>query len=84
MGIWTCDLPLSTTWMSDELTSKPHWQSREWGSQSHLQGIFPTQELNPGLLQCRQILYGLSYEGSQLQLVLIFNLSEPISVHSIS
>ena len=29
-----------------------------------LQGIFPTQELNPGLLDCRQILYQLSYEES--------------------
>ena len=28
-----------------------------------LQGIFPTQELNPGLLHCRQILYRLSYKG---------------------
>ena len=28
-----------------------------------LQGIFPTQELNPGLLHCRQTLYGLSYQG---------------------
>ena len=26
-----------------------------------LQGIFPTQESNPGLLHCRQILYRLSY-----------------------
>ena len=26
------------------------------GSLSLLQGIFPTQELNPGLLHCRQIL----------------------------
>ena len=29
-----------------------------------LQGIFPTQESNPGLLHCRQILYRLSYKGS--------------------
>ena len=29
-----------------------------------LQGIFPTQESNPDLLHCRQILYLLSYEGS--------------------
>ena len=29
-----------------------------------LQGIFPTQGLNPGLLHCRRILYRLSYEGS--------------------
>ena len=29
-----------------------------------LQGIFPTQELNPGLLHCRQILYQLSHKGN--------------------
>ena len=28
---------------------------------SHLQGIFPTQGLNPGLPYCRQILYQLSH-----------------------
>ena len=35
------------------------------GSLSLLQGIFLTQELNWGLLHCRQILYQLSYQGSQ-------------------
>ena len=34
------------------------------GSLSFLQGIFPTQELNQGLLHCRRILYQLSYQGS--------------------
>ena len=34
------------------------------GSHSLLQGIFPTQRLNPGLLHCRQILYHLSHQGS--------------------
>ena len=34
------------------------------GSLSPLQGIFPTQGLNPGLLRCRQILYQLSHKGS--------------------
>ena len=29
-----------------------------------LQGIFPTQELNRGLLHCRWVLYQLSYPGS--------------------
>ena len=29
-----------------------------------LQGIFPTQESNPGLLHCRKILYSLSCQGS--------------------
>ena len=30
-----------------------------------LQGIFPTQGSNPGLLHCRQILYHLSNQGSK-------------------
>ena len=34
------------------------------GSCSLLQGIFPTQGLNPGLPHCRQILYQLSHQGS--------------------
>ena len=34
------------------------------GSLFLLQGILPTQGLNPGLLHCRQILYQLSYQGS--------------------
>ena len=32
------------------------------GSLSFLQGIFPTQGLNPGLLRCKQILYHLSHQ----------------------
>ena len=35
------------------------------GCHALLQGIFPTQGLNPGLLHCRQILYHLSHQGSQ-------------------
>ena len=34
------------------------------GRHAHLQGIFPTQGLNPCLLPCRQILYCLSHQGS--------------------
>ena len=34
------------------------------GSLSLLQGIFPTQGLNPGLPHCRQILYQLRHQGS--------------------
>ena len=34
------------------------------GSPSLLQGIFPTQGLNPGLPHCRRILYQLSHKGS--------------------
>ena len=41
------------------------------GCHALLQGIFPTQGLNPGLLHCRWILYQLSYQGSPRQCVLI-------------
>ena len=34
------------------------------GSLSLLQRLFPTQESNPGLLHCREILYHLSHQGS--------------------
>ena len=56
---------------SDSL--QPHGLSSPWnspgqntgvGSLSLLQGIFPTQGLNPGLLHCKQILYQLSHKGS--------------------
>ena len=52
--------------MSDSL--QPHGLYSPWNSPgqntgvsscSLLQGIFPTQELNRGLLHCRQILYQL-------------------------
>ena len=55
--------------MSDFL--QPHGPYSPWnslgqntgvGNLSLLQGIFPTQELNWGLLHCRQILYQLSYQ----------------------
>ena len=32
-----------------------------------LQGIFPTQGSNPGLPHCRQMLYRLSHQGSEIQ-----------------
>ena len=37
-------------------------KNTEVGSLSLLQGIFPTQGSNRGLLHCRQILYQLSYQ----------------------
>ena len=39
------------------------------GSHSLLQGIFPTQGSNLGLLHCRQILYHLSHQGSYIYLI---------------
>ena len=50
-------------------TLRPHGQSTEFSRPeryplSLLQGIFPTQGWNPGLLHCRWILYQLSHKGS--------------------
>ena len=42
------------------------------GCHALLQGIFPTQGLNPGLLHCRWILYQMSYQGSPWKTVQMF------------
>ena len=57
--------------VSDSL--RPHGLYSPWNSPGHntgvgslslLQGIFPTQGLNPDLPHCKQILYQLSHKGS--------------------
>ena len=40
-------------------------KNTEVGCHALLQGIFPTQGSNPGLPDCRWILYHLSHQGSQ-------------------
>ena len=61
----SCSVTSSSLW-SHGLYSP--WNSLDQktrvGSLSLLQGIFPTQELNWGLLHCRWILCQLRYEGS--------------------
>ena len=63
--------PESRSVMSNSL--QPHGLYSPWNSPGHntgvgslffLQGIFPTQESNPGLPHCRRILYQLSHKGS--------------------
>ena len=50
------------------------------GSHFPLQGIFLTQESNPGLLHCRQIFYWMIYEGSSfIHSVSKFFLNKPVS-----
>ena len=69
-------LPFVITWMDlkvkfaqscltlwDSMENSPGWNTGR-GSFSLLQGIFPTQGSNRGLLHCRWILYQLNYEGS--------------------
>ena len=55
-------LTLEVDSLSAESQEKP--KNNRVGILSLLQGIFPIQESNWGLLHCRQILYQLSYEGS--------------------
>ena len=58
--------PRSPTLQEDSLPSEPPGKPKNTrvGSLSLLQWIFLTQESNWGLLQCRQILYQLSYQRS--------------------
>ena len=58
--------PRSPTLQEDSLPCEPPGKPKNtgMGSLSLLQGIFPAQELNPGLLHCRWILNQLSHQGS--------------------
>ena len=73
--LWFKILSESHSVVSDSL--QPHGLYSPWnspgqntgvGSLSLLQGIFPTQGLNPDLPCCRWILYQLSHQGSLLNI----------------
>ena len=59
--------PRSPTLQAVALPSEPPEKPKNTGvgSLSLLQGIFPTQESNPGLQHCRWILYHLSHRDAQ-------------------
>ena len=57
MNCVACQTPLSL-----EFSRQEYWS----GCYFLLQGIFPIQGLNQGLLCCKQILYCLSHQGSPL------------------
>ena len=50
---------------------------------SLLLGIFPTQESNPGLLHCRQIIHHLSPQGNPYR-VSLFSVILTVSLHSVA
>ena len=50
-------------------------RNTEVGGHSLLQRIFPTQESNPDLLHCRQIVYHLSHQGSPLTLSVMLKIN---------
>ena len=56
---------LSRVWLCDPMEFPG--QNTGGGNLSLLQGIFPTQESNWGLLHCRRILYQLSYEEKKVK-----------------
>ena len=60
------DQTRSPSLQADSLPTEPPRNPKNTGvgSPSLLQGIFPTQELNRGLLHCRRIPQHLSYQGS--------------------
>ena len=58
------ELQSTSEWILYQLSHKRSPRILEWIAYSLLQGIFPTQESNWGLLHCRRILYQLSYQGS--------------------
>ena len=64
--------PRSSTFQVDSLPSESPGKPKNTGvgSLSLLQGIFPTQELNWGLLHCRQILYHLSHQESPMFIII--------------
>ena len=64
MGLQESDTALQESSLPAEPQGKP--KNTGVGSLSLLQGVFPTQELNQGLLHCRWSLYQLNYQGSPL------------------
>ena len=69
-----------TPWtiQSMEFSRSEYWSvPRILGSLSLLQGIFPTQGSNPGLLHCRQFLYSLSHHTSFIFPPVKFWISSP-------
>ena len=65
--------PRSPALQADSLLSEPTGKPKNIGvgNLSFLQGNFPTQESNWGLLICRWILYRLSYQGSPVGCLLL-------------
>ena len=64
----SCGLWLNRSVVSDSVTPQtaPPGKDTGVGCHSLLQGIFPTQGLNPGHLHCRRILYRPSHQGTSL------------------
>ena len=56
--------PMDYSWLSSSVHGDSPGKNTGMGCHTLLQGIFPTQGLNPGFPHCRQILYHLSHQES--------------------
>ena len=67
---------------ADSLPSEPPGKPKntEVGSLSLLQGIFPTQEPNQGLLHCRRIVYQLSFREAAFSFWDLYNVNVSVFV----
>ena len=76
--------PRSPTLQEDSLPAEPPGKPKNTGvgSLSFPQQLFPTQELNWGLVHCRQILYQLSYQGSPKSLSYVQLFATPWTIQS--
>ena len=71
-AVWSLGLNCSSPFLKSVSPWSSPGQNAGVGSLSLLQGIFPTQGSNRGLLHCRWILYQLSYQGSPIKWPTIF------------
>ena len=62
--------PRSPALQVDSLPAEPQRKPKNTGVGSLflLQGVFPTQEVNPDLPHCRWILYQLNHQGSPTEI----------------
>ena len=73
---WSCSVVSNSLWphglWPTRLLCPWNFPGKSTGVGCHflLQGIFQTQGSNLGLLHCRQVLYHLSYQGSQVRTAL--------------
>ena len=69
----------------DSLSSEPPGRPKntEVSSLFLLQGIFPTKELNWGLLHYRNILYQLNYQGSHPGSIIKLEIEDSLSLQSL-
>ena len=77
-GVFNCVQLFVTPWavaLQAPLSMEFSGKNTALGCHSLLQGIFPTQGSNPGLLYCRQILLPLSHLGGLLRSKLKLSLS---------